>query len=418
MRFYVLRNWLLKELNPKQRLKEIVLWYVISLMIITRKHSLDHASSISGKSKSLFSRLLKEHPQLAVLTLCDLSKREARKYSKAMQTLKGLPWKVAMLIDLTDQGRSSLHAQNSKKLNHGKGYFIGHQWTNIVLCMGDKIIPLPPIAFYSRKYCWEKKIEHRTEHERVIDYLKALDLSQYIEGYRPQDVVVLADSGYDDHRIEKVVLKRGWDFVFALKNARSVKSNAEYLTTKPSQGWREVETFFKAQRRLGWETIRLFTSGLKRKRKDFRIRCTWGWLKSVGPVQLVCSERKNAPHGRRKYLACSHLKLKPRQITLCYSLRWRVELFHKTVKMHLGFEDISASSFDSVIAHVHWVYCAYLLLGGDLPALASSAKGILERQQHVQKMLDHKEKAHLLQRLTRINGLKEQKSELKTALAA
>jgi hypothetical protein len=102
MRFYVLRNWLLRELNPKQRLKEIVLWYVISLMIITRKHSLDHASSISGKSKSLFSRFLKEHPQLAVLTLSDLSKRDAGKCSKAMQTLKGLPWKVAMLIDLTD----------------------------------------------------------------------------------------------------------------------------------------------------------------------------------------------------------------------------------------------------------------------------------------------------------------------------
>jgi hypothetical protein len=86
--------------------------------------------------------------------------------------------------------------------------------------------------------------------------------------------------------------------------------------------------------------------------------------------------------------------------------------------MHLGFGGILASSFDSVISHVHWGYCAYLLLNGDLPALASSAKSILEKHQHVQRMLDHKEKAHLLQRLTRINGLKEQKSELKAALAA
>jgi hypothetical protein len=34
---------------------------------------------------------------------------------------------------------------------------------------------------------------------------------------------------------------------------------------------------------------------VKRKRKEFSVRHTTGWLKSVGPVQLVCSERKSAP---------------------------------------------------------------------------------------------------------------------------
>jgi hypothetical protein len=185
MRFYVFRDWLFKQLKLNKRLQRVCLWYIISLMVITRKHSLDHAASISGKDKSLFSRMLKDHPDLAVSNFKDLSKRKARKYSKALKALKGLPWRVAMIIDLTDQGRSSLHPQNVKKLNHGKGYFIGHQWTNIVLLVGDKIIPLPPIAFKSRKYCREKKIAYKTEHKRVIDYLKALDLRDYIEDYRP-----------------------------------------------------------------------------------------------------------------------------------------------------------------------------------------------------------------------------------------
>jgi hypothetical protein len=99
-------------------------------------------------------------------------------------------------------------------------------------------------------------------------------------------------------------------------------------------------------------------------------------------------------------------------------LRWAVELFHEDVKGHWGFEDVSTSSFDSVVSHVHWVYCAYLLLTAELPGFSSREEGHFERQRHVMKVLDHRQKAHLLQQLTRINGLEKQKSELKAALAA
>jgi hypothetical protein len=50
-----------------------------------------------------------------------------------------------MIIDSTLQHRASLHPENSKKFNHGKGYVIGHQWTNIVLIINDMLIPLRPI---------------------------------------------------------------------------------------------------------------------------------------------------------------------------------------------------------------------------------------------------------------------------------
>jgi len=418
MRFYIFRNWLLKELNVSRRLQRIILWYVISLMIITRKHSLENASAISEKNSSQFSRLLKDHPNTAIYALKDLSKRQGKKYSKAMKALGKLPWKVVMIVDLTGQGRSSMHSENVQKHNHGKGYFVGHQWTNIVLLIDGMIIPLPPIAFLSRKYCRENGLEYKTEHKRVVEYLKALDLRDYIEGYKPGEVVVLADSGYDDKRIEKVILSRGWDFIMAVKKRRSVKSNAQYLKTSPGEGWSQIQDFFKAQRRLRWGTVRLLTNGPKRKRKEFRIRHTIVWLKNVAPVQLVCSERKRAPKGERKYFACSHLTLQPRQILIGYSLRWAVELFHKAVKMHLGFEDVAATSFDSVVAHVHWVFCAYMLLHAELPGVPSTAKTLHERQRYVMSVLDHKEKASLLQRLTQIYGVEGQKNKLKAALAA
>ena len=99
------------------------------------------------------------------------------------------------------------------------------------------------------------------------------------------------------------------------------------------------------------------TSGAKRKRMEFRIRHTMGYLRSVGKVQFVCSEPRKRPDGRRKYFACNDGKATARQIVLGYRLRWAGELFHKDVKMHLGFEDVATSGFDSVQSHVHWVYC-------------------------------------------------------------
>jgi hypothetical protein len=41
---------------------------------------------------------------------------------------------------------------------------------------------------------------------------------------------------------------------------------------------------------------------------------------------------------------------------------YNIELFHKTVKQQLGFEDVATHGFDSVMSHVHWVYCSYILL--------------------------------------------------------
>lgn len=41
----------------------------------------------------------------------------------------------------------------------------------------------------------------------------------------------------------------------------------------------------------------------------------------MGKVELVCSERRHRPDGRRKYLACA------RQTVTGYRMRWAVEVF-------------------------------------------------------------------------------------------
>src|SRR5882724_8843674 len=417
MRARTLQTWIARRIGVRRRLERVCTSYLLFLMVATTKHSLEEAARFSGRHKSLFSHLLKSHAKVAITTLDNLSKTQARRFAKALQRVNGLPWKIVILIDSTLQHRASLHPENAKTFNHGQGYVIGHQWTNIVLVLGDILIPLPPIPFYSKGYCRAQGLTYQSEHQRVVDYLKALDLEAYLGAYDRREVVVLTDSGYDDKKIEQAIAQKGWNFIIALGKTRSVKSTALSLSSPTSKHWLHVDTFFRRHRRLKWDTIRLATSGNKRQRMDLRVRHTSGYLRHVGKVELVCSERRHRPDGRRKYLACNDLRATPRQIVTGYRLRWSVEVFHKCVKQNIGFEDVATHGFDAVVSHVHWVYCAYILLHMAPPGLSPGAQSIGEKQRALQQGLAAREKRQILQKLTQIGGVQRYTEELRQALA-
>jgi Transposase DDE domain len=412
-----LHTWIKRQIAVRQRLERICTSYLLFLMVATTKHSLKEAARFSCLHPSLFSKLLQSHSNVAITTLENLSKTQARQFAKPLHRLDGLPWKIVILIDSTLQHRASLHPENAQTFNHGQGYVIGHQWTNVVLVLGDILIPLKPIPFYSKGYCQTHALAYHSEHERVVTYLRRLDLEDYIGAYDRREVLVLADSGYDNKKIEKAIADKGWYFIIALRKTRSVKSEALYLSTPTSRQWCHIDTFFRRHRRLKWDTIRLATSGHKRKRMDFRVRHTSGYLRSVGQVEWVCSERRNRPDGRRKYLACNDLRATARQIVTGYRMRWAVELFHKTVKQHLGFGDVATHGFEAMMSHVHWVYCAYILLHMSPPGLSPGIQSIGEQQRALQQGLAAREKRQILQKLTQIGGVQRYKDELRQALA-
>ena len=64
------------------------------------------------------------------------------------------------------------------------------------------IIPLTPIPFYSKRYCRNSGLTYRTGNETVVQYVQNLKLEGYIGLRNPHEVLVLADSGYDDKKIE------------------------------------------------------------------------------------------------------------------------------------------------------------------------------------------------------------------------
>ena len=417
MRAQTMQTWIARHILVRLRLENVCTNYLLFLMVVTTKHSLEEAARFSGLHKSQFSKMLKAHSKVAVYTLESLSKKHAKQVATARQKLKELPWHIAIIVDSTLQRRASLHPENAKTFNHGQGFVVGHQWTNIVLLLNDLLIPLRPIPFYSQRYCRDHKLEYRTEHDLVVEYIQQLQLEEYIGSYDPREVVVLTDSGYDNKKIQNAIAAKHWHFIIALGKTRSVKSAMLSLTTPKSKQWSPIATFFRNHRWLKWQTIRITTNGTKRKRMEFRTRDTIGYLRYVGQVQLVCSEPRKRLDGRRKYLACNDLRVTARQIILGYRLRWAIELFHKTVKQHLGFEDVATSGFDSVMSHVHWVYCAYILFSMAPPGVSAGAKSLGDKQRQLQQLLENQEKRRVLQQLTQIGGVQRYKAELRQALA-
>jgi len=417
MNFTKLKGRLLSQITVQKRLKVVCLWYLIFLMISVRKHSLSAAARFSGLQTSQFSRFLINHPDVAVYQLNQLSIKQARQFSSAIEFLSAgqLPWQVAILIDSTIQHRFSLHSDNVKRFNHGKGFQIGHQWTNIVLLINDRLIPLAPIPFYSKSYCRKNRINYKTENTLVVEYIEKLNLVDYIGEHNPKHVVALADSGYDDRKIESAIRIKKWHFIIALNKGRSVKSKNSFLSTPTYTGWSKVAQFFKDHRKVGWQTIRIVVNRSKKKRMEFRTRLIKGYLRYVGYVLLICSEFKKRPRGRRKYLACSDRKATARQIVIGYRIRWAIEIFHKEIKMFLGFEDVATKWFDSVIAHVHWVYCAYILLNSG--PFDTQVRAIAEKQRQISKIVSNREISRVVQMLTQIDGAQRYKNELQQAIA-
>jgi len=412
--FASFKNWILRSIAINGKKSIVAVYYIIFLMLPVRKHTLTEAANLFNINKSTFSKFLKNNPECSICNLNRLARRRSRKlFRKSKYLADGkLPWKIAIIIDSTLQNRASLHADNSKKFNHGKGYVIGHQWTNIILLINRTVIPLQPIPFYAKKYCKNNKLTYISENKAIVNYLNKLDLCQYIGPHHSSEVVVLADSGYDDKKIEKAIINKGWKFIFALTKSRTVKSLRENTNSKESVDWSKVFEFFKNHRWAKWQTIRVPTNSPKRKRMEFRIRQIFGFLRHVGKVQLICSEFKKRPDGRRKFLACSDLNVKARLIIIAYRLRWIIEIFHKQVKMFLGFEDIAAKHFESVVSHVHWVYCAYILLGLSPSWISGKTTLLSEKQRHVRAIFDTQEKSRIMQLLSQFGGIERYKEEL------
>ena len=69
------------------------------------------------------------------------------------------------------------------------------------------------------------------------------------------------------------------------------------------------------------------------------------------------------------------------------------------------------------MSHVHWVYCAYILLSMSPPGVTAGVTSLGDAQRQLQQLLANQEKRRILQKLTQIGGVPRYQDELRQALA-
>jgi hypothetical protein len=86
-------------------------------------------------------------------------------------------------------------------------------------------------------------------------------------------------------------------------------------------------------------------------------------------------------------------------------------------QMFLGFEDVATKWFAAVESHVHWIYCAYILMNLCPIRGVEKTGSIAQKQEVISHIVSLQKKSRVRQLLSRFNGVDVYKRELQQALA-
>jgi Transposase DDE domain len=223
------------------------------------------------------------------------------------------------------------------------------------------------IPHYTKEYCAEHGVTHRTTAEAAADMIRALPLPQ------GADVVVLGDTAYDARVVQETCASCGYVWI--------VPANAERVY-EGSRGQRpKVRSRLKDWTRLSLKTVRLRASlgkyakyrrlskwrvGPKMKPRNYYAHQEIREVRSVGRVQLVFSttkpELRKATPDDVKILMTNAVTMSVQEVIELYSLRWQIELFFKELKSTLGFSQYSFQDFRAVQAWVEIAIATVLFL--------------------------------------------------------
>lgn len=223
------------------------------------------------------------------------------------------------------------------------------------------------IPHYTKEYCAEKGLKHRTTAEAAADLIRGLPLPEDAE------VVVLGDTAYDANVVQQACEDRGYIWI--------TPANSERVYEGPTGQRPKVRSRLKDWTSLSLKTIRLRAStgkyadyrrlskwrvGPKQKPRVYYAHQEKREVRSVGRVQLVFStmkpDLKKATPDDVKILMTNAVDLSASEVIEMYSLRWQIELFFKELKSTLGFAQYSFEKFPAVEAWAEIAIMAVLFL--------------------------------------------------------
>jgi hypothetical protein len=223
------------------------------------------------------------------------------------------------------------------------------------------------IPHYTKEYCQENGIEHRTTAESAADMIRTLPLPENAE------VIVIGDTAYDAHVVREACDEKGYTWI--------VPANAERVYEGLTGARPKLRSRLKDWTSLSLKTIRLRAStgkyanyrrlskwrvGPKQKPRVYHAYQEKPEVRSVGRVQLVFSTMKpnltTATPDDVKILMTNATDLSVSDVIELYSLRWQIELFFKELKSTLGFAQYSFHDFRAVNAWAELTITTVLFL--------------------------------------------------------
>ena len=328
------------------RLLRVTAFYLLSCMLKGGKRGYSEMSKLFGLFASNFMRFIARGDG-SDLAFGMLNRSSRRLIEKLRRKGKLKREDIFIIIDATYIGRSSKNVENSQFFSCGNSKVFGHKITNFLLVIGDHTIPLGVSAHYTEEYCLNYEKTYKTESERVVKWIDKFPYSGFLTRDEIKNTTFLLDSGYDAKKIQKAIRRIGSHFLVSLHRDRCISG-------------KQVQTYFKQNRRISWQPIRIMVgNGSRQKRNEYKIRvATEVRLKGVGNVTVVFSKNKK---GKSKYIATSNLELSGREIVLKYRKRWKKESWHRKMKQDYGYGDCRSSSFESCLTHILWTIVAFIM---------------------------------------------------------
>jgi hypothetical protein len=223
------------------------------------------------------------------------------------------------------------------------------------------------VSHYTKEYCQENGLEHRTTAESAADMIRTLPLPKGAE------VIVIGDTAYDAQVVREACDEKGYIWI--------VPANPERVYEGPTGARPKLRSRLKDWTSLSLKTIRLRAStgkyagyrrlskwrvGPKQKLRVYYAHQEKLEVRSVGRVQLVFSTMKpdltTATPDDVKILMTNATDLSISDVIELYSLRWQIELFFKELKSTLGFAQYSFHDFRAVNAWAELAITTVLFL--------------------------------------------------------
>jgi hypothetical protein len=238
--------------------------------------------------------------------------------------------------------------------------------TGLLISPSGRRIPFCK-PYYTRQYCAQYGLQHRTTAEAAADLIGELPLPPEAK------LVVLGDTAYDASVVHKACQARGATWIVPCNSERVLEGpqgqrpkvrsllknwltwSRHIIRLAPGQGK------YAAYRRLSPHRV-----GPKAKPRTYDVHQERRRVRSVGEVEIVFSTTNTklakATPDDVKILMTNNLELTARQIVELYALRWQIELFFKEIKSVLGFHQYRFRRFAAVEGWVEATLTTFLYL--------------------------------------------------------